>query len=111
VRDEVKIDPAPKTVLRLSACGFGAELVHQSIGDQANRQRGAKRHDHQIVEVPDDRDELGNQIDWTEGVRGGRYCDDSRTPGDTRISSGDPDDERLLVSTGPSSPCYLFVAP
>jgi hypothetical protein len=41
------------------------ELVHQSIGDQTNRQRDAKRHDHEIVEVRDDRDETGNQIEST----------------------------------------------
>src|SRR5262249_14057204 len=60
-----------------------------------NGQRDTKRHDHEIVEIPDDRDEIGNQIDRTQSISGSRGRDDFRIPGNTRISSRDPDGDRI----------------
>lgn len=39
-----------------------------TVGHDLWRDHFAKRHDHQVIEIPYDRDEIGDQVDGRAGV-------------------------------------------
>lgn len=68
------------------ALRFGLELDHQLAGDEANCESDSGRNDDDVVEIAKHGDEIGNQIDWTEGVGGDRAGHDLGIPRDPWIA-------------------------
>jgi hypothetical protein len=61
------------------------ELQHQIRRHELHREENAERDDHKVVQVPDDRYEVRDQVDWAEGI--GRDSDgrDLRVPRHARV--------------------------
>jgi len=71
----------------------GRHLVREQPHDQCDTQG----HDHEIVEVTEDRHEVRDQVDRTEGVRRNGQRQQAHGPRRARIARGEVDDERLAL--------------
>src|SRR4029079_9907499 len=70
--------------------GFGPELVHEAVGNQAHGQQDASRNYDDVIKVPEHRHEVGNQIDGTKSVGGDGGREDLRVTRYARLAWRDP---------------------
>lgn len=86
----------------LDIAGPCSELCHQLRRHEPHCEPNAKRNDQQVVEVAEDGDEVWNQIDRTEGIRGNRDGHDLCGPRHARIVRGQVEGEHVPLE--PSRP-------
>ena len=66
--------------------GLAAAIGHDVRGDQLQGQGDAQRDDDQVVQIADDRDEVGDQVNRTEGVGDDGSGEGTRIPGGARVT-------------------------
>src|SRR5262249_11840690 len=79
--------------------------------NQPHRQQDPGRNDHEIVQVAENRDEIGNQINRAERVRRDANRNHLRIPRNARIAGGDPDRNRIAFDVPRPLPRALQHAP
>lgn len=60
-------------------------LVEDVPGDQAHREHDAQRCQHEVVQVSQDGDRVGDQVYRAEGLAHHARREDSRVPRDPRV--------------------------
>jgi len=64
-------------------------------GGHADGERDPQWHEHDLVEVSEHRDEVGDEVDRTERVRDDCSCERIRVPRRARVAAGEVERERL----------------
>ena len=73
-----------------------ARLRHDRRWNQLDRQENPRRDDDEVVQVAENRHEIGNEVDRAEGVAGDRRRQCLRIPGSPWITTGEI--ERICIA-------------
>src|ERR1700730_2592657 len=79
-------------------------LNHDLVGNERHHQPDAERHDDQIVEIADDRNEIWNEVDRRKRISGNGDREKFDIPWHTRVAGGEID--RVGVSAEPARPDF-----
>lgn len=80
------------------ACGGLLSAFGQyGFGDQSPHSQHAKRYDDQVVEVADDGDGVGNEIDWAQGVGDDACGQEFGVPGRAGVAHGKKEGEHFFA--------------
>src|SRR5207245_8364733 len=82
-------DVAPQLILVLR--DLRQMLVHDVLRGAPNEEVESKEHDREVVELSQDRDEVGDEIEGQDQIRTDPREDQLLLPGDARVAQQGPD--------------------